>query len=111
MKIRVPAQPALNEVEARGGLGALFPQEEVFNGATGDIEYRIAREHKVSFDMHRRRLHRAETQGWLDYFHADELAIDLLDAHPAEIWGAAWWDYPDDTALQDRLAGRERKTA
>lgn len=40
----------------------------------------------------RKAYYRAVTRGRVSVTHADELALELLGCHPAEVWGDAWLD-------------------
>lgn len=124
-KIRVPIEPIIEHIKSRGEISDLFPKEEVFPefpltdsfcgdtmmNTEGRVYEAIHRDYKLAYERTWRRLDRAVKAGWIDYFVADEICCDLFGFHPVTLFGAAWWDMPNDKALQDRLAGRTPKAA
>lgn len=73
---RLPAQPLVDAVERRGGVGrALSWRRSTREGRQAARAYA-----------------RARARGWVHVAAGDELACRLLRVHPAVVWGEAFWD-------------------
>lgn len=79
MSRKLPLEPALRAIAARGGLAALVVEEQ--------------RRQRWS------RLLEPRNNGITMYF-ADELAVTVIGTHPAIVWGEDWWD---KTALEPEM--------
>lgn len=104
MKIRVPLDQISNYMERHDlRLTDLLPREQWWDEADGEWHERMHPEARQTLKLWCDRLDRAEKQGWLDYYHADEFCVELLGLHPVQVFGEAWFEYPDDKDLQRRL--------
>jgi hypothetical protein len=81
MAPRLPIQPLVNLVDAHGGLRACG----VWDHTGTPNRIRWARRLLRAYSRSRQR-------GWIGLHAADELSVKALSMHPAEIWGADWWD-------------------
>lgn len=105
-KKRIQVQPLLDAIEQRGGLGEVLTRagvEVIVPGTT--------KTPTLAYQRQEKRLRDADAQGWIDYFIADEIAIEVLGMHPYMIWGDHWFTAPDDNELQDALFGRPMEVA
>jgi hypothetical protein len=64
---RLPAAPLVAAVASRGGINRLAPEGPL-----------------------RRAFFRAKRSGHLTPWAADQLAVELVGAHPADLWGDDW---------------------
>lgn len=79
---RLPIQPLATLIAAQGGLRACGIRRR-----PGDL---IDRRRWVA--RLQRAYERARHSGWVSLHAADELSVNGLRLHPAEVWGNAWWD-------------------
>ena len=111
-KIRVPAQPLLDYIDARGGipaiagLGVLRVEMSEAYDQPDQIVLDQTDEERKRYNALERRLQRAAKDGYFSYFAADEIACDYLHVHPSTIYGT-WYEMAEDDLLQDRLSGKE----
>lgn len=79
---RLPIQPLALLIAAHGGLRACGIRHQ-----PGDLTDRTRWVARLQ-----RAYERARQSGWISLHAADQLAIHALLRHPAEVWGALWWD-------------------
>jgi hypothetical protein len=79
---RLPITPLSRLVAARGGLRSCGIRRQ-----PGDLTDRTRWVARLQ-----RAYERAQHTGWISLHAADQLAVLALLMHPAEVWGALWWD-------------------
>jgi hypothetical protein len=77
--VRLPAEPLVAAVEARGGLA------ECGLSRAGTPAHPRA-------GAYRRLYERSRARGWIGLFDADELAVKVLGVHPCRVWDDGWWE-------------------
>lgn len=80
--LRLPAQPLLDRIARNGGLDAVMDARGI---PTGDPTRHAGS--SAEYDMYSKRLERAEKDGYLTFFTADAMCIELLDVHPLFVFG------------------------
>ena len=100
-KTRIEAQPLIDAIERRGGL------VEVLTRAGVETFLEDGKTPTLAHMRQEARLRDGKERGWIDYYIADEVSIELLGMHPVQIWGEHWFTAPDDHDHQHRLRDRE----
>lgn len=105
-KVRVPMAPLDNFLASRGGLyelPSLGMRVPTYDDQAQDYIFERTFQQSMLLRKTEVRLSNSRQRGWVDYFHADEIACDVLGVHPVEIWGSDWYQFSED---QDRHVGQ-----
>lgn len=99
--MHLPASPLLSTIRRRGGLMSLFPTVEKRRGGvngdghkSGTVQRVVAPEARKDYDRVLRSLDRASESGRITLAAADDVCCRLLNAHPSDVFGGAYWDLP-----------------
>lgn len=100
---RVPVEPILNAIAARGGIhnlpsmGVPLPDPD----KPGELKMSRNAAERAALVRTRNRINEAKAAGSINYYVADAVCCEALRVHPAAVYGEAWYEFTSEDDLRE----------